>query len=442
MVRAENAVCTDTMEDASAVSSLNLAENILIRAAGGALAVDRDVFSTAVTEMVEKHPNITVHREEVTALDESAPVLVASGPLTEGALAQAVAALTGDHRLSFYDAVAPIVTAESLDYDKVFAASRYGRGEADYLNCPFNKEEYEIIASGRRETTFFSKRGIPYYSVDITKEEDFDKLPMENIHAVMLLSAQIPSYMDTYCPIKYLDSIVIGGFNVLEYCRKCHVDRIIYTQTVFDISLYSHDTILKPDMKPNFSYTGDHAIYVISKNTALDLIEHYYQEYGLKKFIFRLPTIYSYSPYPYYFPNGVKTKRPIYQMIENAQKGLPIEIWGDPHYAKDMVHVNDFSQMLCKAVEVEQESGFYNVGTGMPITLEEQIRTIISVFSPKESPSEVIYRPDKVCGGGYIMNIENAKKELGYVPQYDCRKLFEDYKSEMEIKRFAELRLK
>jgi UDP-glucose 4-epimerase len=195
-------------------------------------------------------------------------------------------------------------------------------------------------------------------------------------------------------------------------------------------------------MKPNFSYTGDHAIYVISKNTALDLIEHYYQEYGLKKFIFRLPTIYSYSPYPYYFPNGVKTKRPIYQMIENAQKGLPIEIWGDPHYAKDMVHVNDFSQMLCKAVEVEQESGFYNVGTGMPITLEEQIRTIISVFSPKESPSEVIYRPDKVCGGGYIMNIENAKKELGYVPQYDCRKLFEDYKSEMEIKRFAELRLK
>ena len=114
-------------------------------AAGGALAVDRDVFSTAVTEMVENHPNITVRREEVTALDESAPVLVASGPLTEGALAQAVAALTGDHRLSFYDAVAPIATAESLDYDKVFAASRYGRGEADYLNCPFNKEEYEAF---------------------------------------------------------------------------------------------------------------------------------------------------------------------------------------------------------------------------------------------------------------------------------------------------------
>lgn len=114
-------------------------------AAGGALAVDRDVFSAAVTAEVERHLNITIHREEVTALDESAPVLVASGPLTEGALAEAIAALTGDHRLSFYDAVAPIVTAESLDYEKVFAASRYGRGEADYLNCPFNKEEYEAF---------------------------------------------------------------------------------------------------------------------------------------------------------------------------------------------------------------------------------------------------------------------------------------------------------
>lgn len=114
-------------------------------AAGGALAVDRDVFSTAVTEMVEKNPSITVHREEVTALDESVPVLVASGPLTEGVLAEQIAALTGSHRLSFFDAVAPIVSAESLDMEKIFAASRYGRGEADYLNCPFDKLEYETF---------------------------------------------------------------------------------------------------------------------------------------------------------------------------------------------------------------------------------------------------------------------------------------------------------
>ena len=114
-------------------------------AAGGALAVDRDVFSAQVTRMVETHPNITVRHEEAVDIDESAPLLIATGPLTEGALARRIAALTGDRRLSFFDAVAPIVTAESLDYDKIFAASRYGRGEADYLNCPFNKAEYEAF---------------------------------------------------------------------------------------------------------------------------------------------------------------------------------------------------------------------------------------------------------------------------------------------------------
>ena len=125
-------------------SLLPAAESVRV-AAGGALAVDRDAFSAAVTRLVEENPHITVRREEVTSIDESQPVLVATGPLTEGALAEEIARLTGDSRLHFYDAVAPIVTAESLDYDKVFAASRYGRGEADYLNCPFNKAEYEAF---------------------------------------------------------------------------------------------------------------------------------------------------------------------------------------------------------------------------------------------------------------------------------------------------------
>jgi len=114
-------------------------------AAGGALAVDRDAFSAGVTQLVEDQPNITVVRKEVTELDESLPTLVATGPLTDGALAAAIAEVTGGDELSFYDAAAPIVTAESLDMSRIFAASRYGRGEADYLNCPFNKEEYEAF---------------------------------------------------------------------------------------------------------------------------------------------------------------------------------------------------------------------------------------------------------------------------------------------------------
>lgn len=305
----------------------------------------------------------------------------------------------------------------------------------------FDSTKYEIIASGRRKTDFFTRRGYQYYSVDLTKQDDLDMLPTDNVYAVMLLASEIPSYMDNYDARKYIDSIIVGGYNVLEYCRKNNVDRILYTQTVFDISMYPH-MVLSPDLKPNFSYKGDHAMYVISKNTMLEMMEHYWQEYGLKKFVFRLPTIYSYSPYPYYFPNGIKTKRPVYSMIERAIKSEPLEIYGDGSYAKDMVHVYDFSQELCKAIEAPINGGLYNVGTGIPVTIEEQIRTIVDVFSPKDNPSPIIYRKDKTCSGGFLMDISNAKKELGYEPKYNCRALFEDYKYEMSIKRFAELRLK
>jgi len=113
--------------------------------AGGALAVDRDAFAQRVTERVEGHPKITLHREEVKDIPRELPVVVATGPLTSPALAGVVAGMTGSTYLYFYDAMAPIVTAESIDMSVAFRASRYGRGEGegDYINCPMNQGEYE-----------------------------------------------------------------------------------------------------------------------------------------------------------------------------------------------------------------------------------------------------------------------------------------------------------
>lgn len=114
-------------------------------AAGGALAVDRDVFSKTITEKINSHPNITV---EHRVFDKIAPgddeiLIIATGPLTDGALSDEIKQLCGDC-LSFYDAAAPIVTADSVDMSKAFGASRYDRGgDDDYINCPFNKAEYE-----------------------------------------------------------------------------------------------------------------------------------------------------------------------------------------------------------------------------------------------------------------------------------------------------------
>lgn len=113
--------------------------------AGGALAVDRHKFSAMVTATLEAHPNVTVVREEVTSIPDEGTVIIATGPLTAPVLGEKIKALTGSNDFYFYDAAAPIVTAESLNYDKVFAASRYDKGDADYLNCPMTKEEYEAF---------------------------------------------------------------------------------------------------------------------------------------------------------------------------------------------------------------------------------------------------------------------------------------------------------
>lgn len=115
--------------------------------AGGALAVDRENFSRIITQRLSSHPRIAVVRRQLEAVPQEtdAVTVVASGPLTAGALAADIARLTGQEYCYFYDAAAPIVTRESLDMTKIFAASRYDKGEADYLNCPLDQAEYEAF---------------------------------------------------------------------------------------------------------------------------------------------------------------------------------------------------------------------------------------------------------------------------------------------------------
>lgn len=132
--------------------------------AGGALAVDRHRFSELVTERITAHPLIALRREELTAVPEG-EVIIATGPLTSDGMAKSIGALCGERCLSFYDAASPIVTFDSLDRERVFYAARYGRGEDDYINCPFSKEEYE---------TFYQAL-ITAESVEL---EEFDKAPL------------------------------------------------------------------------------------------------------------------------------------------------------------------------------------------------------------------------------------------------------------------------
>ena len=149
-------ICSNSLRAAGIENAVGLLkeemrrmDSLIIRAAdatkveaGGALAVDRELFSKYITDELLNHPNVEVHYEEVKSIPDT-PVIIASGPLTSDELHVEIGKLVGHDYMYFFDAVAPIVTYESIDMNKCFLASRYNKGEAAYINCPMNKEEFE-----------------------------------------------------------------------------------------------------------------------------------------------------------------------------------------------------------------------------------------------------------------------------------------------------------
>ena len=148
-----NSLKADRIENACGLlkEEMRLFDSVMMRSAdiskvpaGGALAVDRDIFSQIITDRIKANENIELVYGEVTEINTDELTIIATGPLTSGSLYAKVKELCGDG-MSFFDAAAPIVMADSINMDKVFAASRYDKGDDDYLNCPFNKEEYEAF---------------------------------------------------------------------------------------------------------------------------------------------------------------------------------------------------------------------------------------------------------------------------------------------------------
>ncbi len=149
-----NSLKADRIENACGLlkEEMRLFDSVMMRAAdvsrvpaGGALAVDREIFADYATNLIKGNPLITVKSEEVTEIDPNSYTIIATGPLTSDGLTKAICELTGSEGLYFYDAAAPVVTRESIDMSKVFYGARYGRGTADYINCPMTKDEYSAF---------------------------------------------------------------------------------------------------------------------------------------------------------------------------------------------------------------------------------------------------------------------------------------------------------
>lgn len=319
----------------------------------------------------------------------------------------------------------------------VFGASGH---TASCITLDLKKEGYDVVAVGRRQSDngFFADFGIPYCSVDITKQSDFSLLPQNDVFAIVDYAGILPSHMEGYHPEMYISSIVHGTFNVLEYARKVGAKRFVFPQTLFDIHHLFGSKVPIPSDAERRVPKGDHAMYVIAKNMAVDMIDHYYSEFGIKRFIFRMSRIYLYLPTPYQYQDGKKFLVSDRYMIYRAMKGMDIEIWGDKNRLLETMCIRDLEQLIRCALTADCDGGIYNVGSG-GTTLEDRVRGIVDVFSPKDHPSKIIYRPDRPDGQQFVLDFSKATRELGYHPKYKWIDYLEDFKKEMTLQRFHKL---
>lgn len=285
---------------------------------------------------------------------------------------------------------------------------------------------------------YLKEENIKMYQLDISNEESFEKLPKENIEAVVLLSGLLPA--NVYGEENKKDYIKInveGTLNVLEFCRKNNIKKLISTTSYADVqNLWNENIKIKDDEKRDYKYDGDHAVYVFSKNMATDLILHYSKQYGMENAIFRLPPVYGVGPHGAIYVDGKLKTSGIQTFIDKAIKGEDIEIWGDGSLKRDIVYIKDVVACIINAIKTPKLYGVYNLTSGKTVSLEEQVKTVINIFSKENQKSKIIYRFDKINNAkSFIFDIQKAKNDLGYNPKYlNFEKMMLDYRNEMEKK--------
>ncbi|MCX3071630.1 NAD-dependent epimerase/dehydratase family protein [Providencia stuartii] len=271
---------------------------------------------------------------------------------------------------------------------------------------------------------------VKYTHLDITKEIDFNTLDTD-YDSVVLIAGAMPATMEGYNPNKYFDVNVYGTINVLEFCRKNNIRKFIYIMTFSDrYNNFYNGVPIQADDVATLNYTGDHAIYSISKVTACEVIEHYHQEYGLQTIIFRIPTVYCYDDKVDYYVDGkIKTKAYI-KMIRDIIHKNEVEIWGDKNNAKDMPYIKDFARLISLAIDNSKAQGVYNAGTGKPISLEELVNAMIKVFSI-DGKTKIIHIKDNTSQPNFTFDMTKTIADFSFHPEYNIEMMLEDIKKNL-----------
>jgi len=300
----------------------------------------------------------------------------------------------------------------------------------------------DVCPTGRNDNfqEYYSSQGLRYIKLDLTCQDDFAQLPSKNIDGVILLAGLLPANVpvnldEVENAADYFAVNTIGTINVLEYCRKNQIKRVISTTSYADVFNYWHKSIpISEESYRGFQYKGDHAAYIISKNAATDMMEYYNQQHGMSNAVFRLPPVYGVGPHGSLFVNGTYKKSGLQVFIENAINGEDIQVFGDKNVSRDIVYVKDVANAFINAIKSKDTCGLYNITAGRGVTLEEQAEVVAKVFASAKGQSQIIYRPEIENNSySYVFDISKAKKDFAYDPHFaDFLTMMVDYKNEME----------
>jgi len=292
-----------------------------------------------------------------------------------------------------------------------------GRGFiARYLARMMVEKGWHVAAPGREE-------------LDVRNRYHFERFNNIDYDAVIHLASLL--MIDGYDSDQYFLTNATGTFNVLEFCRQNKIPKIVYAMTHSDVNKcgnYLIDEYTEQHFGTN-SFEHNAIPFISSKIAAADMVAAYHREKVLQGIILRLANIRGY---------GSRDERygcVFHQFIQKAIKGEDIEIWGDPpKTVRDLIYIKDICNAFIAAVESDTAYGYYNIGSGKGMTIVDEAKAVIDVFSTfRESKSKLVYKPEieEVRKISCVFDIDRAKKDLGWEPKYSQIEGLEDYKREM-----------
>ncbi len=318
-----------------------------------------------------------------------------------------------------------------------------------YVVDEFLKQGCRVLVTGRNNKfkEHYDCLGVEYVNVDLTQKEDFNRLPRQGVEGVILLGGLLPANAEVDLDVDenaadYFAVNTVGTINVLEYCRKNHIDRVISTCSYADVRGAWGKYAISEDEPRDYIYKGDHAVYVFSKNAANDVMEYYNQQHGMRNAWFRFPPVYGVGPHDSLYVNGQLKKSGLKIFIDNASEGKDICIYGDKNLSRDVTYVKDVAHAFYLAMKSNRTYGLYNMTSGKGVTLQEQAEVIAELWAPSpDKKSKIVYN-ETIANNtpSYLFSMEKAKRDFGYIPAYsDFRVMMIDYKKDLDQNKYKEL---